>query len=194
MYSATYRVFALALTCLSLCFLTACPSDDPEPTPEVDDSLHLAFKTPDWERKIDCTHLDLPSMQHNATTYYTFASSASTRNSFFISFPKDSSAMVAAGNLKQYSIKNFGDVSGPFQFSFKVPVTEGSSTYLVSQEGFSAQEFNEITAIKYVGASGSEAIFQLKGKYQLSALELNSNGVKKNISGTYHFKVRTTRK
>jgi hypothetical protein len=194
MHTSTHRVFAMALACLSLCFLTACPSTDSDPTPEVDDSLHLAFKTPDWERKIDCTHLDLPSSEYNATTYYTFASSASTRNTFFLSFPKDSSAMVANGNLKQYSIKNFGQMSGPFQFSFKVPVTEGSSTYLVSQEGFSGQEFNEITSIKYVGASGNEAVFQIKGKYQLSALELNSNNVKKNISGTYHFKVRTTRK
>ncbi|QHL88279.1 hypothetical protein GU926_12890 [Nibribacter ruber] len=194
MPTITQRVFSLALTGCALFFLTACPSDDPEPSQAADDSLHLAFKTPDWERKIDCTHLDLPSSEYNASTYFTFASSASTRNTFFLSFPKDSSAMAKSSNLKKYTIKEFGQVSAPFQFSFKVPVTEGSSTYLVSQEGFTAEEFNEIVAITYAGASGNEAIFQIKGKYQLSALELNSNGVKKNISGTYHFKVRTTRK
>ena len=164
-----------------------------KPLDGVSNDLHLYFKTPDWERKIDCTHLDLPSYDLSEDVYFTKATSASTNNTFVFSFPADSSKMNAKENLKKYPIPEYGGNTGPFEFSFKVPVESGSSTNLYSLAGFSEKYFNEVVSITYLSSSENEAVFQVKCKYQLSASEYGQTTNTKDISGTYNFKVRTSR-
>ncbi len=167
--------------------------DDPAPdTGGVSDSLHFSFKTPDWSRNIDCSQLDLPSYGLDNQNYYVSATSQSTKNTFFLSFPKDSSAIVNSSNLKKYAIAEYTENDGPFQFSLKLPLTDGSSARLVSKGGLSEESYNEITAVKYMGRDGSSAVFSIKGRYAMTAYELNNSTNEKAVSGTYHFKVKTT--
>ncbi len=164
------------------------------PNGEVSNSLHLSFTTPDWNRFIDCSLLDLNPIGINATTTYFAATSASTRESFNFSLPKDSSKMVLASNLKKYSIKNFGQNAAPFEFSQKVPITDGNATYLISSGGaISDSSYNEVTEIKYVGNETNYALWQVKCRYKMMAYELGNTANRKPITGTFHFKVRTTK-
>ncbi|GAB2551010.1 hypothetical protein [Rufibacter soli] len=183
-----------ALICLLGLGFTACKLLDPEPdVPMVADDLHFSFKTPDWENKMDCTLLDLPSYGLDPQTYYTFGTSAQANNTFFLSFPKDSSSMVAPGNVKKYPVQELGNHTLPFQLSMKVPVVEGSRWFLISQEGLSTDSYNEVVAVKYMGRNGSEAIFQIKGRYKMAMTQVNASMAPKPVTGTYHLKVKTTR-
>ncbi|WP_156180678.1 hypothetical protein [Rufibacter radiotolerans] len=186
------RFCALLLLCLPF---TACDLINPAaPDPlKIDEDLHLSFKTPDWGTKMDCTQLDLPSYGLNTQTYYTFGTSVSSNNTFFLSFPKDSSAMVLPANLKKYPVQELGNHTLPFQFSMKVPVLEGSRASLISKEGLSTDSYNEVVAVKYVGRSGPDALFQIKGRYKMQMVEVNAPNAPKLVSGTYHLKVKTTR-
>ncbi|MBK0403471.1 hypothetical protein I5M27_10780 [Adhaeribacter sp. BT258] len=195
------RITKAAVSALSLFLvlgLHGCGDDEDEkddnPAPGVSESLHFNFKTPDWERNIDCTHLDLPSNSLDATTYYVSATSASTNSTFFFSFPQDSSAIVNPANLKQYSIKAYGQNDAPFQLSLKLPLTEGNSKRLVSKAGQSAESYNEILAVKYDGHNATEAFFKVKAKYQMKTVVVNDSSIQKTVSGTFHFRIRTTRK
>ncbi|KAA9332067.1 hypothetical protein F0P96_11290 [Hymenobacter busanensis] len=195
-YSFGLAFLGLALSVSLTSCLTDGKEDDPTPTDNgVTESLHFAFKTPDWQRQIDCTHLDLNAYGgFGTTTYYTSATSASTNSTFYLSYPKDSSAIVAATNLKKYPIADYGQSTElPFRFSLKLPTTEGSTGRLVSKAGESADVFNEIVAVKYAGRDGSEAKFDVKGRYQMQVSELNTTNVK-TVTGTYHFRIRTTRR
>lgn len=185
---------------LSLFFVLALPGcqDDEvkndDPTPGVSESLHFNFKTPDWERNIDCERLDLPATYLDSATYITSATSQSTLSTFYFSFPKDSSKIVNPANLKQYSIKRVGNNDGPFQLALKLPVTEGSSQRLISKDGLSADSYNEIISVKYDGHNATEAFFKVKAKYQMQTAEVNDPNLQKAVSGTFHFRIRTTRK
>lgn len=159
----------------------------------VGNTLHLSFKTPDWEEFINCEQLDLYGYSVNETTNYVSATSASTKESFYFAIPKDSSAMVQPGNLKKYAIKEYGDVTAPFEFSQKLPVTKGASTYIVSEESSSDEFYNEVVAIAYDGHDQTHAFFKVKCRYYMSTHELNNETNVKPVSGTFHFKVRTSR-
>lgn len=159
----------------------------------VDNTLHLAFKTPDWERKIDCTHLDLEPIGLNETTSYVSATSASTNETFYFSFPRDSSAMVKPANIKKYAIVVTGSHSSPFEFSQKLPVTAGGQSKLISEAGLSASSYNEVVQIKYTGRSGNFAQFQVKCKYSMNMYEAANESNKKVVTGTFNFKVKTKR-
>jgi hypothetical protein len=202
MVYATFKHFLgkTVLTGLSLFLvvsLHSCGDDeekDDNPTPGVSETLHFNFKTPDWERNIDCERLDLPSMDLNATTYITSATSASTLSTFYFSYPKDSSQIVNPANLKQYSIKRVGENDGPFQLALKLPVTQGSNQRLISKDGLSADSYNEIVSVTYDGHDATEAFFKVKAKYQMQTAEVNDASIQKVVSGTFHFRIRTTRK
>jgi hypothetical protein len=186
-------------SCLIAAFVFSCDvlgkEDDPAPDAGgVSDSLHFSFKTPDWSRNIDCSHLDLPSYGLDNQNYYVSATSQSTKNTFFLSFPKDSSAIVNPSNLNKYAIAEYAENDGPFQFSLKLPLTEGSSVRLVSKGDFSDESYNEITGVRYIGRDGSSAVFAIKGRYAMTAYELNNSTNQRAVSGTYHFKVKTTTK
>ena len=101
--------------------------------------------------------------------------------------------MVQPGNLKKYAIKEYGDVTAPFEFSQKLPVTKGASTYIVSEESSSDEFYNEVVAITYDGHDQTHAFFKVKCRYYMSTHELNNETNVKPVSGTFHFKVRTSR-
>ncbi|NRF39125.1 hypothetical protein [Pedobacter foliorum] len=159
----------------------------------VDNTLHMAFKTPDWERKIDCTHLDLNPIGLNDSTSYVSATSASTNETFYFSFPKDSSAMVKPSNIKKYQIVVTGRNKKPFEFSQTLPITAGSQTKLTSSEGLTSSSYNEVVEIKYTGVKGDFAQFQVKCRYSMNMYESQNESNKRLVTGTFHFKVKTTR-
>jgi len=159
----------------------------------VDNTLHMAFKTPDWERKIDCTHLDLDPIGLNDSTSYVSATSASTNETFYFSFPRDSSAMVRSSNIKKYGIVRVGANIKPFEFSQTLPIIANSTTKLVSLAGSSSDSYNEVLEIKYIGVKGNYAQFQIKCRYSMSMGEILNESNKRLVTGTFHFKVKTKR-
>lgn len=179
--------------------LTACSGSDEDEnvggnnSGEVSNTLHLSFKTPDWERFINCEQLDLFGYGINETTNYVSATSASTKETFYFSIPKDSSAMAAPANLKKYAITEYGMNGNPFEFSQKLPLTDGNSNYLVSSAGLTANSYNEVTAINYIGGDSDFALFKVKCRYSMTMKEAGNESTTKQVSGTFHFKVRTSK-
>ena len=61
----------------------------------------------------------------------------------------------------------------PFQFSQKLPLYQNSlnnpTTKLVSNEGFSDTEYNEVTEVKYIKSEANNAVFRVKYIYKLKA-------------------------
>jgi hypothetical protein len=183
---------------IALCalFLVSCSGEENDNTNNnnggVSNTLHLSFKTPDWEEFINCEQLDLYGYPVNETTNYVSATSASTKESFYFAIPVTKLAMDDPANLKKYAIREYGNVTAPFEFSQKLPVTKGADSYLISEEGLDDQSYNEVVAITFEGNDGNEAIYKVKCRYQMRAHELNNESNVKTISGTFHFKVRTS--
>jgi len=177
--------------------LTGCAGSDESSSssenPTVSDQLHLSFTTPDWNRFINCDQLDLYPSWINDATNSVSATSASTRETFCFSVPADSSAMVLPSNLKKYPIRNYFENQAPFEFSQKLPVTPSAQTYLISNEGQSEESYNEVVEIKYVSSEPDFALFKVKCRYKMTARELGNESNVKAISGTFHFKVRTSK-
>ena len=159
----------------------------------VDNTLHMAFKTPDWERKIDCTHLDLDPIGLNDSTSYVSATSASTNETFYFSFPRDSSVMIKPSNIKKYGITRVGANKKPFEFSQTLPIIANSTTKLVSLAGSGSDSYNEVLEIRYIGVKGNYAQFQIKCRYSMSMGETLNESNKRLVTGTFHFKVKTKR-
>lgn len=161
----------------------------------VSDNLHLAFKTPDWERNIDCSLLDLYPTVYNDSTYGVSATSASTKEIFCLTYPKYSSKIVSPKYLKKHKIMSIYDNNAPFQFSQKLPLNENSlddlSKKLVSAEGFSATEYNQVVEIKFVNSDGIYDIFRVKCKYEMKMYLPLTPDIIKPVSGTFAFKIRT---
>lgn len=189
-------VFSVGVLCsLSLlsCDKNSKDPDDPNNGNGISESLHLSFKTPDWERHIDCSHLVLSPTYLNDTTYIVSARSQSTDEQFFFSYPMDSSVIVQPGNLKKYPIAAYGEHTQSFEFSQSLPITEGSSIRLWSEAGNDSKVYNEVTAVKYMGSEGNECIFRIKCRYSMITAEQTNASNKKEVSGTFHFEIRTTR-
>lgn len=190
----TFLHFALSI--LFLTPLVSCSSDEEgEDTGggTVSNSLHLKFKTPDWERTINCEHLDLMPMNPAEGVYAVSATSASTSETFYFSYPQDSSAMNQVSNYKKYAIVGYADNDAPFQFSQKLPDNQGSSDRLISLADNSNTYYNEVEKIEYIGHEGDYSIFKVKCKYNMRAYLLSDEATIKEVSGTFHFKIRTTR-
>ncbi len=178
--------------------LIACNKDDSKNTrtkgESIPESLHLSFATPDWNRHIDCTHLDLDPVGLDSSIFYVSATSGSTKETFFFTYPKDSSDLVDPANLKRYSIREYGKHTGPFEFSQKLPVTALSTDWLISMDGNSAAEYNEVVAVKYVESTDKYASFQIKCRYEMNTyVHTNTSNIKR-VTGTYHFKIKALRK
>jgi hypothetical protein len=162
------------------------------------ESLFMSFKTPDWERTIPCDLLEFPVNLWNDSTSLANSTSQSTRQSFYFTYPPDSSKMVRAGNIKRYPIMNYGANNAPFQFSQKLPMDanllDDLSKRLVSMEGFDASSYNEIQSIEYKGSDSQYALFIIKGSYSMQAQHVGSSPlVVKPITGSYSLKVKTTK-
>ncbi len=160
----------------------------------VSNDLHLSFVTPDWNRTINCDQLNLFPIFLNDSTNYVSATSASTSETFCFSLPADSSKMAKNTNFKKYAIKNYFENNSPFEFSQKLPLNSGSSLRLVSMDSLSAFSYNEVTEINYVGFEATYCLFKVKCKYVMLAKEVGNETNIKPISGTFHFKIRTSRK
>lgn len=160
----------------------------------VSNDLHLSFVTPDWNRTINCDQLNLFPIYINDSTNYVSATSASTLETFCFSLPTDSSQMVKSSNLKKYAIKNYFENNSPFEFSQKLPLNSGSSLRLVSMDSLTNLSYNEVSEINYIGFEATYCLFKVKCKYVMFAKELGNETNLKPISGTFHFKVRTSRK
>jgi hypothetical protein len=161
-------------------------------------SLFMSFKTPEWERTIPCDLLVFPVYQWNDSTSLANSSSQSTRQTFYLTYPLDSSKMVRAGNLNRYPIVNYGENNAPFQFSQKLPLDANSlddlTKRLASLEGFNATSYNEIQSIQYVGSDIQYATFIIKGIYSMQAQQVASSPlVVKQVTGSYSLKVKTTK-
>lgn len=160
----------------------------------VSNDLHFSFITPDWNRTINCEQLNLFPTFINDSTNYVSATSASTLETFCFSLPADSSQMFRTANLKKYAVRNYFDNNSPFEFSQKLPLNSGSSIRLVSMDSLSAFSYNEVTEINYLGFEATYCLFKVKCKYVMLAKEFGKETNIKPISGTFHFKVRTSRK
>ena len=160
----------------------------------ISNQLHLSFVTPDWSRTINCEQLNLFPDFLNDSTNYVSATSASTLETFCFSMPADSSQMVKLSNLKKYSIRNFYENNSPFEFSQKLPLNSGSSLRLVSIDSLSNYSYNQVTEVKYVGFDPTYCLFNVKCRYVMLAKEVGNETNIKPITGTFHFKVRTSRK
>jgi hypothetical protein len=183
-----------------LLLLTSCTTEENK---DADGSnpaaldLHFAFKTPDWERKVDCTLLNLYPEFVNDTTSSVRATSASTKESFWLTYPKDSSQMVRPRTYKKYKIMEYGYNEEPFQFSQVLPLDESSlgnsSKTLVSKAGFSAVEYNQLTEIKYIKSETQYAVFKIKCTYEMKTYLPSTPDVVKPVTGTYAFIIRTSK-
>jgi len=160
----------------------------------ISNELHLSFVTPDWNRTINCEKLNLFSDFLNDSTNYVSGTSASTSETFCFSLPADSSQMVKKTNLKRYAIKNFYENNAPFQFSQKLPLNSESNLRLVSMDSLTNFSYNEVTEINYIGFEATFCLFKAKCKYIMLAKEVGNETNIKPITGTFHFKVRTSRK
>ncbi len=180
--------------------LTSCSADenkDSDSSNPASLDLHFAFKTPDWERKIDCTLLDLYPSFVNDTTSSVSATSASTKESFWFTYPKDSSEIVRPRTYKKYKIMEYGYNEEPFQFSQVLPLDASSlgnsSKTLVSKAGFSVSEYNQVTEIKYIKSESQYAVFKIKCAYEMNTFLPQATDVIIPVSGTYAFIIRTSK-
>ncbi|RZK12095.1 MAG: hypothetical protein EOO46_04415 [Flavobacterium sp.] len=186
----------LLLSFVGLTAMIACSSEeegDDTNGGSVNNSLHLKFKTPDWERTINCEHLDLMPMNPAEGVYAVSATSASTNETFYFSYPQDSSDMNQVSNYKKYGIVGYGDNDQPFQFSQKLPDNQGSNDRLISLADNSTTYYNEVEKIEYAGHEANYSIFKVKCKYNMRTYLLSNEATIKDVSGTFHFKIRTTR-
>lgn len=193
------KFYKLFFCCLII-LLGSCTSEDKkesDSTSEISESLHLAFKTPDWEQHIDCDKLDLFPNAINDSTYVVSATSASTKETFYFSYPIYSSKMVKAKILSKHKIMEYGGNEEPFQFSQKLPLNGSSiddtSKRLVSAEGLSDSEYNQVVEVKNIGSEGNYDLFKVVCKYQMKAYLVTDPGTIKNITGTFAFKIRTSK-
>jgi hypothetical protein len=192
-FLSTFSIITATLLLFS-CSSSDTKDNNTNPT-TVSDNLHMAFKTPDWERTIDCTLLDLNPTVYNDSTYAVSATSASTKEIFCFTYPKYSSKIVNPNYLKKHKIMSIYDNNAPFQFSQKLPLNENSlddlSKKLVSSEGISATEYNQVIEVKYLSSEGNYDVFRVKCKYEMKMYLPATPEVIKPVSGTFTFKIRT---
>ncbi len=197
LFSITNKKMILFFCSLSMVFCSCNSDESNSDNQEASDDLHLSFKTPEWERYINCEHLDLIPDEKNSTTYSVFASSASTRETFVFSYPKDSSMIVKTKALSKHKIMEFGANNAPFQFSQKLPLNEQSiddtSKRLVSAEALSDTEYNQVLEVKYLKSEPTYAVFRVKCKYEMNTYIASNPETKIKVTGTFAFKIRTSK-
>lgn len=163
----------------------------------ISDDLHFAFKTPDWERKINCQDLDFFPEKVNDSTSMIYAESLSTKVTFYFTYPRDSSKIVKTNFLKKHKIMTPRANNEPFQFSQKLPIDATTQDYmnkLISLEGISETEYNQISEIKYLKSEIDYALFKIKCNYEMNAYSNLSPTIIKPITGNFTFIIRTTKK
>lgn len=162
------------------------------------DALYMSFKTPDWERNVECD-LDFEPVFVNDSTSNLSYSSQSTGGIFCFSYPSDSSKIVRPKSIKKYKIMSIYDNNEPFQFSQKIPVDpssidKGIQKKLISLEGFSDTEYNQVMEIRYLKSEPNYAVFRVKCKYEMKTFLGENPEIIKPITGEFAFKIRTSKK
>ncbi|AGA77708.1 hypothetical protein [Echinicola vietnamensis] len=161
---------------------------DPENQPEnqIPTSLHFAFKTEDWERKVDCTHLDLDATKSTLLK----ATSQSTGSTFYFVVPSSSTEMAKAENFGKYPI----GTEEYFSMAQVLPVSQGSDSRIRSKAGFDEENsFTEIVSITHAGTATDYEIYRVKGHYQMQMEGVEDEGLTRTCQGTFHFKIKTTK-
>jgi hypothetical protein len=78
-----------------------------------------------------------------------------------------------------------------------LPLNENSlddlTKKLVSSEGFSATEYNQVWEVKYLKSETNYAVFRVKCKYEMKMYLPTTPEVIKPVSGTFTFKIRTSK-
>jgi len=194
--SQTYTINGNSLRLSSGGTTVVFTSDTPNPV-VVTDNLHFSFTTPDWSRDINCELMNFYPTVVNDSTYYVYANSLSTNATFCLSHPKDSSNIVKTRMFKNHKIMSIYDNKEPFQLSLKLDLDANSNgdltKRLVSQEGSSPTEYNQITEVKYIASEPNYAVFRVKCKYEMKMYLPSDPSVIKPVFGTYTFKIRTTK-
>lgn len=162
-----------------------------------DGQTHFSFKTPDWDRYVNC-RLDFDAIALNDSTNVIAFDSASTNASLCFSYPKDSSEIVKNRTQKKYGIKSYFDNDEPFQFSLKLPLNKKSiddvSKRLISNASTSKTEYNKVVEVKYIKSEPKHAVFMVKCMYNLKARVASAPKISKPVSGSFTFLVRTSKK
>lgn len=186
------------LIIITLGFLFSCSSDDANPADDSPEnqSLHFSFNTPQWSRKIDCTHLDLDASNGqqgaNGNSALLGATSQSTNATFALMVPADSSR-VANAVLKKYPI-NLDYSADDFSFGTILNYSENSDKRMFSIPGYSKENsYNEITQIKYISSDNTGAYFHISGKYKAQMKVVDESTIVE-ANGTFKFKIKTAKK
>lgn len=172
---------------MSVLVASCTKSDSDNNTGSNSDALHLSFYTPDWNAYINCDQLVMDA----TTNAQVSATSQSTKETFYLTVPQDSSTMSDPANIKKYAI-NGEDL---FTFNQTLPITSGSDTRLYGIINLSDSSYNEITSIKYDHSDANAAYFKLKASYKMKMKPLysTSNDTVKYVYGDYHFLIKTNR-
>ena len=187
---------------ISLLIASCSKSNDPSPDSNNDpgnstiaNNLHIAFKTPDWQRQIDCTHLEMPPVSVGDNTFMISGTSASTLVTFYFCYPRKSAVLAQASNVKKYGVSDVAATGDVFEIAMKLPQSGDKMGTehgrLVSNEGNGQGEYTEIVSIEKTGTDGAYDLYNIKGRYAFKARLLPDNGTDiKPVSGTFHFRIR----
>ncbi|MGV3760987.1 hypothetical protein [Parapedobacter sp.] len=184
------------------------PDDGPDGGPSgAAKGLFISFKTPGWSEKIDCSHLSFQpnscSPPPNNSVYYVTATSASTKMSFQISYPVDSSAVAELVADQRFPLRfNACDDSEAMQdaisFMVVVPQSKGATNRWMPVPETNEESYATLKSVTYVKSDKYYAYYRITGSYtQLSALaDANRDRISdddKVISGDFQLMVLTDR-
>lgn len=193
-------LFPIFLACISI---LSCAKDSPTDKEEqqkadpLSESLHIYFETAKWKREIDCSHLELPPLDLDETSYYVEAISASTNSTFKFSYPNTASALTTASNIKKYPVSDFAELKGPFHFALLLPINAESiapgNPRIASNAGSSDTEYTEIIKIERIGTENGKAAFEIQGRYAFIGRTVgeSSSGETSPVKGSFKLKVFT---
>ena len=150
------------------------------------ENLYFSFSSPDWSEHIDCSRLSLDATFNQVLS----AQSQSTKEIFYLITPSDSSEWIKTKNISKFPI----GTDSEFQFNQTLPLSKGATERMMGVPGLSGSSYNSITSIKYAYSEASGAYFYIKGNYRMWMQSLSNNPTKKFVSGSYCFKVKTSRK
>lgn len=181
--------------------LSACNTSIYTEEVEIPSFLHYAFKSEEWSQKINTEQFELyPEMLMLEDTSFsvTRAFDATTNTYFSISFLSDSSRVI---NTDIYGLYPIADTNftQPFSLSQKLPISRGSSSYMLPKGGFDDDNYNWIRKVEIVDyTQGGLRLFDLSGSYKMEMEVYDASGEPtgetRDVSGTYKLRLRALRK
>ena len=155
-------------------------------TEDSSNNLYFSFSTPDWSEHIDCSRLSLDATFNTVLS----AQSQSTKEIFYLIVPTDSSTWVLPQNTRKHAI----GTDTLFQLNQTLPMTKGATERMLGIPGFSDSSYHEVNSINYSHSESSGVYFFIKGNYRMWMTGMNTNTQRKFVTGSYCFKVKTTKK